>query len=220
MADGSGDGLGAKVVDSHELLKKNKSLLPIKVQSEPNPKDESGVHQPTDCDPTSKYVPPFARSTSSSPVELVPNLEVTHTLPNPNFSEIPTGFQNHSPKRSDRLSPARKLQQVFQQEANRVELEDRLASMVGYLEDEMGKAGSSGDVMLARLKDLKLQWGVQTPSMAALADPQSSTGTLIPDLPVHGSVGNSVSKVSKPQNPLGDTPLSDPPNPTTQIPIP
>lgn len=136
-----------------------------------------------------KYVPPNARlstlGSSISSLDLVPSLEATSTTPNPNPQD--STFSGHSPKRACNLSPARKLQQVFQQETERVEFEDRLSGMIDNFTENLGKIGNSavdGDI-LAKMMNIQQTWNALQ-SRVQQSDPQpseSNPGTSNPPNP-------------------------------------
>lgn len=93
-------------------------------------RDDVPLHQQQlGLDSNLRYVPPFARAVSTTSslthVDLVPNSEGNQSIQKHISPENPQLFGSHSPKKDENLSPARQLQQVFQQEANRVEIEDR-----------------------------------------------------------------------------------------------
>ncbi|KAH7836177.1 hypothetical protein Vadar_033450 [Vaccinium darrowii] len=104
--------------------------------------------------------------------DLAPSIQEIQVGSNPRSPIPPIVYGDHLPKREDTLSPARKLQLVFQQ-VNRVNIEDRLSNLVENIEADMKKAKGSvgGDAILE-----KFRWNAV--NQGSHPDPQPSKETL------------------------------------------
>ncbi|KAG5536380.1 hypothetical protein RHGRI_023972 [Rhododendron griersonianum] len=99
-------------------------------------------------------------ATSPVPFDFCPSLaEVQSSSLNPNVSKQSSEFDTHSPKHAN-PSPARKLQQVFQQESERVVAGNRISGIIEKLEEEVRRSDSSFDIdaIAAKLKHMKQGW--------------------------------------------------------------
>ncbi|KAG5552992.1 hypothetical protein RHGRI_010976 [Rhododendron griersonianum] len=72
----------------------------------------------------------------------------------------PKGFGAHSPKSPKSTSPARKLQQAFQNERRQLESEARMLEIVSHLEDELNNSADPFilDVVTAKLQSVQQTW--------------------------------------------------------------
>jgi hypothetical protein len=101
-------------------------------------------------------LPTSVPNPNSFSTDVDPDLNLSNSLRNPiHGKSIP--FGPHSPT-ATKSSPSRKLQQVFQQEGNRLTSEEKLSSIVRSLEDEMQNSGIKIDctelkTQLSRLMD-------------------------------------------------------------------
>lgn len=134
MADGSisfADGLGMKAMDSQEVRRKQRGFNtspPKGTCISPNMNSASRNPKSSNI-PNPKLSSKHTVSPTSLPVpfDLCPSLaDVQSSSPNPNFSKSLSNFGGHSPRHSIHSTPTRKLQQVFQQESEMVESEERI----------------------------------------------------------------------------------------------
>lgn len=161
----STDALGSKVMDSNVVRRKQVGFTHPSNNSNTTP--HGGRTQSRLLVPGAVYTTP-TKFTPFKPLDLYPQTNKTSDrdlshegvhipkigehqssiLPS-NNPKIPSTEQNHvlGPHSPTKSSPnsARKLQQVFQQEGDRMDGKERLASLVQSIEAEMQKAGIKDD---------------------------------------------------------------------------
>ncbi|KAG5552987.1 hypothetical protein RHGRI_010972 [Rhododendron griersonianum] len=164
MADGTisiAEGLGIKALDSNEVRRKQMNLVG----------SGSPLHIPISQTDKSNNSNPFEFETprmgnsgdykngsmfqSSSPTKK----PSPSSLKSSKTSDPQTNFGVHSPKYT-KTSPARKLQQVFQNERRQIESEARMLEIVGHLEDELNNSTDPFvlDVVTAKLQSIQQSW--------------------------------------------------------------